>query len=226
MDPKEAGEDMVKGYHPVIARNAAGLPGPIQRLIASEPEYAEWVPSRLCTYTVESVTANRRSFAKGDGGQPLAFLYWGVAAGQEGQPSDSGGMTFRVLATNSSGLHRVMEVNAFPMDRVPISLKPLPGGEDQQFQLKLEGATIFFDGHPRPDSTLQVAPERQSAGYRGNNITVWQVDLNLSPATIAAMSGALRIQGTRGLAKLLNQSPIRLLGPVISGGTGEVLFSH
>lgn len=226
MEPKDAVEDMPKGHQPVLARYATGLPGAMQRLIGSEPEYADWVPATLCTYTVESLTANRRRFDKGDGGQPLAFLYWGIAASSEGTSSDSAGMTYRIFATNSSGLQRVMEVNAFPMQRVPILVKPLPGGEDQQYQLRLEGATIFFDGHPRQDSTLSVAPVRQSGSYRASTVSVWRIDVNVDPAQIAAMSGALRIQGKRGLAETLNRSPIRLLGPIVSGGSGQVLFNH
>src|SRR5512147_2431586 len=50
MEPKNAAEDLVRGYRVVAAREAKGLSPAISRLIADEPTYAEWIPSEVCTY--------------------------------------------------------------------------------------------------------------------------------------------------------------------------------
>jgi hypothetical protein len=226
MEPESATKDLTRGHRLIPAREATGLPEPVRRLITEEPEYAEWVPAELCTYVAEAVWTDNRRFDRGDGGQPIAFLYWGISATGNGAGVDTGRVALRVFATNSSGLQRIMEIQSVPIDRVNISVKPVPETDDLQYTLKLEGATILFDGHPRADSTLTVAARTQSGVFQGNNNSLWGVTMSFTPTTVSGMAGSLRITGKHGLAKALNRSPIRLLGAVFAGGKGEVAFSR
>jgi hypothetical protein len=228
MEPKTAAQDLARGQRPVLAREAAGLPPAVSRLIADETQYAEWAPAELCTYIAEAIWVDGRRFDRGDGGQPIAAVYWGVwAASSEAATPDSARVSLRVLATNSSGMQRAMEMRTVPIDRAQVEIRPVKESEeDSQFFLKLEGATITFIGHTRADSTLTTAARSRGAVYMGNNKALWGVTFSFQPGEVSGMAGALRIIGKRGLAKALDRSPIRLLSPSLSGGRGTVSFTR
>jgi len=103
----------------------------------------------------------------------------------------------------------------------------VPGGTEDRYELKVGKTLIMFEGHAAPDSTLLTAPVEESwvfAGTRGG--VVWRILAALQPTSTRALVGALRIQGKDDLAMALRASPIRLVGPIYSGGTGEILFSR
>jgi len=228
MEPTTATQDLARGYSLVPASDVSSLPSAIRGLITDEPQYATWTPAELCTYVAEAIWVDGRRFDRGDGGRPIAVLYWGVS----GASADDGGsdrgsrLSLRVVATNSSGLERAMRARQVPIDRVDIDLLPVKESEEEEFLLKLEGATITFIGHARQDSTLTLADRSRKGAYMGNNRTLWTVDLSFEPGKVEALSGALRITGKRGLAKALNRSPIRLLSPILSEGKGTVTFNR
>ena len=230
IEPGAAAKDLARGHRLVLAGEAKDLPAPLQRLVTEEPQYAGWAPAELCTYVAEAIWVDGRRFDRGDGGQPIAVLYWGISAASAEVGTGAGvpgELSLRVLATNSSGMRRAMEIRTVPIDRVQIEVLPIKeSNEDQEFLLKVEGATIVFIGHASPDSTLTVAERTRTGAYMGNNKAVWGVSFSFLPGQVDAMAGALRIVGKRGLAKLLDRSPIRLLGPILSEGRGTVHFTR
>jgi hypothetical protein len=119
-----------------------------------------------------------------------------------------------------------MEMRTVPIDLTQIEVRPVKESGDDQFLLKLEGATIVYIGRPRRDTTAAPTERTRTAAYMGNNRALWAVTFNFNPGAVAGMSGALRILGKRGLAKALDRSPIRLLSPMISGGQGTVTFTR
>jgi hypothetical protein len=227
MEPKTAAEGLARGQRLVLARDATGLPPALARVIRDEPQYGDWAPAELCTYIAEAFWVDGRRFDSGERGHPIAALYWGIGStSAEGSSTDRSGMSLRVLATNSGGMRRAMEMRRVPIDRVQIEVLPVKESTDEQYFLKLEGATIVFIGHTSPDSTLPKSERSRTATITGDNRTVWNVDFRFHPGEVAGMAGALRILGKRNLAKALDRSPIRLLSPVISGGRGTVTFTH
>lgn len=227
MDAESAADGLAKNHRVVHARDVSGLPPAISRLLSDEPEYADWVPAELCTYTAEAIWVDGRRFDRGNGNQPIAAVYWGIAAAnsEEGS-SDPGHLSLRYLGTNSSSLRRAMDTKTVPIDEVELKIIKVPESTDEELTLKLEGATITYVGRPRPDSSATPASQSRGAGYMGNNKTLWAVNIQFNPTAVSAMSGALRILGKRNLAKALDHSPIRLLSPMISGGKGSVAFTR
>lgn len=226
MEPKEAVNDLTRGYRVVLAREAPDLPPAIKRLIADEPNYGEWVPAEVCTYIADAISIENRRFDRGDGGQPIAAIYWGVAAASAEGGADLDWVSLRAFGSNSSGVQRAMGTRGVPIDRIQFDVKPVSESKDQEFVLKLNSATISYVGQPKPDSTGS-APQRVRTGvFVGNNRTVWTTRMVWNPAAVGGMSGAIRIVGKRGLAKVLNKSPIRLLGQAVIGGQGEITLSH
>ena len=101
----------------------------------------------------------------------------------------------------------------------------VPGSADDRYELKIGKTVILFDGHAAPDSTLGTAPVDQSwvfSASRGG--VVWRISAVLQPTLTRALVGALRIQGKDELATALRASPIRLVGPIYTGGRGQILF--
>lgn len=227
MEPKEAANDLTRGYRVVVAREAKGLLPAISRLISDEPTYADWIPSEVCTYIADAITVENRRFDRGDGGQPIAALYWGVAATSvEGGSSDFDQVSFRAFGSNSSGVQRNMATHGIPIDRIQFEVHPVSESTDQEYLIKLNGATISYAGRPKPDSTGQATEGTRVGAMTGNNRTIWTVRMVWSPSAVGGMSGALRVVGKRGLAKALNRSPIRLLSPAIMGGVGQITVSR
>jgi hypothetical protein len=117
-----------------------------------------------------------------------------------------------------------MEIERIRMERITIERGPVRDSDDERTRIKLGSSEIVFDGHPRPDSSLSAQPIRGLMALTGEVRQVWMVEAILKPTDVASLSGALRIQGKGGIAKILNRSPIRLLSVSSSGGSGELLF--
>lgn len=227
MEPKDAVDDLARGFRLVSAREAKGLSPAIARLITDEPAYAEWIPSEVCTYVAEAISLGNRRFDRGDGGQPIAVLYWGVAAASaEGGSTELDQVSLRSFGSNSSGLQQNMGTRGIPIDRIQFEVRPVPESSDQEYLLKLKSATISYSGQPRPDTAAQAAPRLRVGTLTGNNRALWTVRMEWTPTAVGGMSGALRVVGKRGLAKALNRSPIRLLSPAVIGGVGQVTLTR
>lgn len=225
MDQESASNKLAKDHRVVLARDASGLSPAIARLISDEPQYADWVPSEVCTYMAEAIWIEGRRFDRGNGNNPIAAIYWGVAAAAVNGAAGQSRMSLRYLGTNSSALKRAMDSRTVPIDEAELKIEPVKESTDEQITLKLEGATIVYIGKPRPDTAAVAQPRTQTGVYMGNNRALWTVNFEFIPSEVAAMSGALRIVGKRNLAKALDHSPIRLLSPMISGGKGTVAFT-
>ncbi|MEO8634165.1 MAG: hypothetical protein ABI587_02700 [Gemmatimonadales bacterium] len=222
MSPAAAGKDLVRGQRLTLARDAAGLPDAVRRVLADQPEFEAWVPSQLCVLYPEAIWVNKKRFDDGDGGAHLALAIWGVT-------STGGQATFsiRTLASNSAALKRAMEAELVPMDWANLSVNPISESEDERYILKLEGGVLTLEGLARTDSIdVENVPFPSQAALRGLNNTLWAVAIDLKPTRLGTLPGALRVQGKRGLAEALLNSPIRFVDKVIAGGTGEVRFSH
>ncbi|MFN8652716.1 MAG: hypothetical protein U0133_12475 [Gemmatimonadales bacterium] len=228
MEPKAAAEDLTRGYRVSAARESRTLLPAIARLISEEPTYADWVPSQLCLYLADGITLQNRRYDRGDAGQPIAVIYWSVSAAREdGADAGSGLVSFRSFGTNSSSLQQRMGNLGVPVDRIQLEVRPMSDSPDLNYIIKLSGAQVFYStGAPRPDSTRAATPLAATGVFNGNNRAVWTARLNYDPEALGHTSGALRVVGKRGLAKALNRSPIRLVGPAIIGGSGTVTLTR
>ena len=220
MSPEEAAKNLVRGQRLVLARDAAGLPDPVRRVVAEQPEFEGWVGSQLCVVYPEAIWVNNKRFDRGDGGTPLSVAMWGVSsAGGESE------FSIRTLATNSAPLKRAMEAELIPMERADIDLSPISESEDERYSFKFDGAQITLDARARTDSVnVENIPFPSRAALRGLNNSLWSVAIDLKPTRIGTMPGSLRVQGKHGLGNVLLRSPVRFVDKVIAGGTGEIRF--
>lgn len=224
-EPKEAGKELIAGRRPVPASSAEGIHPALKRAITDEPNFADWIPSELCTYTLASVTVGPKTYERGDKGVPLTISFWGIATTVDQAPWD-GEVFLKAAGSNSYALARAMQVERLPMEKISVELKPIRGNEEDQIQItKFNSATIQFTGHFNPDTTGAAVGERKIVGLLPGPIqSKWTSTISYQPEKIGTMAGSLQVFGTRGLAKLLNQSPIRLIGPAFTGGSGTAVY--
>jgi hypothetical protein len=224
LEPKEAAKELTGDLRPVTAATVPDLHPALKRAIADEPKYSDWTPAELCTYFVASVTVGGKSYERGDKNVPLALTYWGVAA-TRGEAAWDGTLFLRMLGSNSYSFVRSMQVAKLPMEKVNIDAREIRGNEeDRLYYIKFNGATIQLTGHFNPDSTGAPGTPRKVSGVIPGPIqTVWTTTLSYTPEKDGTMAGSLQVFGKRGMAKALNKSPIRLIGPALAGGSGQVL---
>lgn len=224
-EPKEAAKEVSAGYRVVPASAADELHPALKRAIADEPAYADWIPSEFCTYYLESVQVGEKRYERGDKNVPLAITFWGVAVA-EGEAGWNGRVFLKAAGSNSYSLARAMQVERLPMEKINVDLKAVPENkEDQVYFTKFNGATIQFTGHFNPDTTGAAVTERKIVGLLPGPIqSQWAAAINYKPEKIGTMAGSMQVFGKRGLAKQLNKSPIRLVGPAFTGGSGTAEY--
>lgn len=81
---------------------------------------------------------------------------------------------------------------------------------------------LVWDGRGGEDTTRlppAVTWQWQASGSHRRWLTG---ELRLKPATSAPMVGSLRVEGKDAMARALQASPIRYVGPSYEGGEGEL----
>lgn len=215
MHPDASNRDLPRGLTAAPASRVPGLPPALAGQIRDQPEFQEWTPAELCTLVADRLVAGDRQFERGDGGEPLILVWWVVsAAGQDGPVN-----AVRYLGTNSTRLKREMKASFIDLERVKAKLEPLPDSEDRRLRLELEGAVLFFDSHVSPDTIQVERSHRWHWVVPGSRNLLWSADASATPEASGGVVGALRIQGKRGLAAILADSPIRVFGPGFTGGS-------
>jgi hypothetical protein len=224
-EPKEAAKEVIAGYRIVSASAADDLHPALKRAIADEPAYANWVPSEFCTYYLESVQVGDKLYERGDKNVPLAITFWGVAIA-EGEAGWNGRVFLKAAGSNSYSLARAMQVQRLPMEKINVDLKAVPENqEDKIYYTKFNGATIQFTGHFNPDTTGAAVNERKIVGLLPGPIqSQWGATICYKPEKNGTMAGSMQVFGKRGVAKQLNKSPIRLIGPAFTGGSGTAEY--
>ncbi len=225
VEPDEAEKEMAGGFRPVAASAAAGVHPSITRTITEDPKFATWVPSQLCTWFVSSVTTEGKRYERGDKDLPLAITWWGVATAR-GEAAWEGRYWLRMAGSNSYPLVRLMQVAKLPMERVAIDHREIRGNElDRIYVTRFNRATIQLTGRFTPD-TVQASPEPSKfhGAVAGPFQSMWLSDITLNPEKSGNLSGSLQIFGGRGMAKILNKSPVRLIVSANSGGSGSAQF--
>lgn len=222
MHPDASRRDLPRGLTAAPASSVAGLHPAVDGVLQNQQEFQEWTPAELCTVVAGRLTAGDRQFERGDGGEPLILVWWVVSAVGPDGPANA----VRYLGTNSSGLKREMKANSLDLERVKAKMQPLPGTEDRRLRLELEGAVLFFDSHVTPD-TIQVKRDHHWHWVvSGSRNVLWSAEALAAPEASGGVAGALRIQGKRGLAAILADSPIRIFGPGFTGGSFSLRLSH
>jgi hypothetical protein len=201
-------------------------------VIADQPEFAAWTPSRLCLYYMETVDAGALGrVSKRDPGKAPMIGVWTLAA------ADGGGGARRDVAlrvfTNAGRLERAGEVNGLDVRKVRSTVGEIDSEDEAsaspigiRYQLKVGKTLLTWDGRRVSDSTRADGPmssEWRADGRRQGTVTA---RLTLTPVWTKAMVGSLRVEGDDDFAQAIKASPIRFVGPAVQGGGGELAFGR
>jgi hypothetical protein len=225
IDPKGANIDLPRGARPLPASQTPNLHPAVQRLISDEPQYAAWIPSVVCAYFFEAVVIGKDRISSNNPKNAPALLWWGVWSSSNIGTDTAGMYALRCLGSNQGKIEGLSEVgqSRVSMEDVDLLVSKVPDSQDDRYVLGYEKTIITFDGHPSGDS-LGGSELHQVWLADGTNSKVFRASIALRPAATHGLAGALRIQGKGELANALLASPIRLVGPVQSGGDGDIQF--
>jgi hypothetical protein len=191
------------------------------RIVQDEPRFAEWIPAMLCVGRFVAVAADGVPAGTMRDDQPMLLTLSALAAASPyGQDA---GWQLTSIGLHAGSLDRVAErawiANEEPRLRVRDGLE----GEDNEWELSLDGAKLIWSGHPT--GTSRVGTTRSmSFGYAGNRNSSWLVALRMAPTEEQGQVGALRVEGKHLLAQALKSSPIRAVGPLSRGGELTLSF--
>jgi hypothetical protein len=231
IDPQKLDVAIPSAARPLRADAIGDLEPVLRTVIASQPEFAAWTPSRLCLYYMETVDVGSLRVSERDPGKAPMIGVWALAAADVG-----GGARKDVvlrLFTNTGRLERAGQVNGLDLRTVRSTVRRIDNEDDAsappigiRYQLKIGKTLLTWDGRRVSDSTRAGGPistEWRADSRRRGAMTA---RLTLAPEWIKAMAGSLRVEGDDDFAEAIKASPIRFVGPAVQGGGGELAFGR
>lgn len=219
-DPELAGAVAPPATVLRTAERTEGLPEILTRIIQDEPRFAEWIPGVVCVGRFAAAAADGVPTARMEDGPPVLVTLSAVAA--ERPLGQEAGWLLTEIGLDAGRLDRTAAEAWIRTDDREMRLRQGLEGEDDQWELRLDGLRLYWQGHPGGE--FRVGSTRSmSFGYAGNRNSVWSVEVRTAPERTTPQFGSLRVEGKSPLAQLLKSSPIRSMGALEFGG--EMTFS-
>jgi hypothetical protein len=231
LDPaSEVLRELPTGYAPVAASQAGDLQRSLRDVVADQPEFASWSPSRLCFHAVDTIRTSEYTLGDRSGRHPQLVAIWTVtAAGPDGVAHD----VALDLFVNSQRLVRSARLAGQPVQEARLRVGKVPEEDengvpssDDRFEVKLGKTIVTWDGRLARDSAAVRAPLETAWAAMAARGALVKGRLILSPAASRAMVGSLKVDGKDRFAKALRSSPTRFAGPAYQGGGGSISFER
>jgi hypothetical protein len=207
--------DTYKDLHPVL-----------RRVVTEQPEYKSWSPSSLCFYYLTRVVGASKAIGgeKNPAKAPVLGI-WTVAGHRDG--SGPGDVVLDVRS-NDGDLRDAADHAGLDLENLSSSIGPVPREdgpprpEEHRYQIRFGKTMLVWDGRGGEDTTRTPPAVTWQWQASGSNRRWLTGELTLKPATSTPMLGSLRIEGNDAMARALQASPIRYVGPSYEGGEGEL----
>jgi hypothetical protein len=225
-EPDEVARLMPKGWTGAPATAVPDIPAPFRITMEENPRYAAWVPSRICLVAFGAVSVNGDETDDDSERKPMALAWWQVSAHPDSGTTVAPLIT--MLASNSYKVRNPLGRLGLALDDMGFEMGPNAKSQDPTqngFQVKLAGATLFWKGYLSIDSTLGTGRRTFEASV-GNQTRPWSASGWMEVAGASRVAGVVGVMGKSDLGKLLDQSPIRIMSPVGTGGTGDFSFDR
>lgn len=230
LDPATASKGLPPGFKLVSAGEAMDLHPALKTEVEAQPELKAWSPSHLCFYAVDTIQTHDYLLRDKSGKKTEVLGLWTVnAADPSGAKRD---VALLLLATNQRLIRSahlagqtMHEVEAKFGKAPELDLDGRPSG-DNRFQVKVGKTLLTWDGRQSDDSASasgSVAINWIASATAGGKAAG---RLTLEPQWAWPMIGALKVAGKDGLAKALQGSPARFVGPLYRGGAGEIRLAR
>jgi hypothetical protein len=223
VEPEAAGKELKSGFSLLAASQDSSLHPALQHLVRSQPEFASWIPSKVCLYYLDAVQVGKRRIAQRDARSYQLIGVWTLATTeQKGARSD---LVLDMYASRENLLSaaefaqvRLHEIRSAYYDR--------PDTTSDVYSVKIGKTQLTWAGRPVGDSTRVERPITEQWSVAGLRHGIQSAQLIVAPAWSRVVVGSLRVEGKGDLAKMLKASPIRFVGPLYRGGGGELRFSR
>ena len=225
-EPGELAKLMPKGWTGAPATAVPDIPAPFRITMEEDPRYAAWVPSRVCLVAFGAVSVNGDEADDDSERKPMALAWWQVSARPDSGTKVAPLIT--MLASNSYKVRNPLGRLGLALDDMGFEMGPKARSQDPTqngFQVKLAGATLFWKGYLSIDSTLGTGRRTFEASV-GNQTKPWSAIGWLEVAGGSRVAGVVGVMGKSDLGKMLDRSPIRIMSPVGTGGTGDFSFDR
>lgn len=220
VEPARAASLVGQGFVPVAAERLEGLHPAVAQLIEAETQYRTWIPAEICLLDAARLTSGSRSAS--EAGRPVTLGYSGVSAMPVG--GGTAGMRGTLFST-SGALRRLATDQLIHVDGVGYERGTVPDGIDERRVLKLDGATLSWDGRLL-DRVAAPEPRHSLLAVEGKRNRPLAVAIDVAGEWTRPAVGNFRVQGKSDLALALIGSPIRMFGPATGGGTTTFEFSR
>lgn len=221
VEPGMAAKELRDGFVLVKASNDKSLHPALRRVLEAQPEFASWTPSALCLYYVDAVDIGRQRITEKRKAQLLGV--WTLATVEQGSGQR------RDLAldffTGRGHLARAAEITHVRLHEAESAVSQVAESSDSEYDVKIGKTRVIWKGRAVGDSARRNEPVDESWLVDGTSGKAWTVHLTLRAAWSRDVVGVLSVEGKDALAKALKGSPIRFVGPLYRGGSGELRFS-
>jgi hypothetical protein len=231
VDPQLAAKNLPAGLRVVTAGEAADLHPALKSEIEAQPELGTWSPSHLCFYSVDTIQTDEYVLADKHGRKSQLLALWTVSAAEAGSGKKRD--IALLMLTNSSRLVRSGRLAGQTLHEVKATLGLVPevdeNGEpskDNRFQVKVGKTLVTWDGRHASDSAAASGSVAIAWAARANAPSKGRGSLTLAPVWASPMVGALKVEGKDDLATALQGSPLRFVGPLYRGGSGEIRLTR
>ncbi len=221
-DPALAAEVVPAGTRLRAAQETEGLPPVLIRIMQDEPRFAAWIPGTVCLGLFSDVASDGVPVGHMDGDQPI-FLALSALAVHDPLGLSGPQWLLTEIGIDAGRLDRSAEASGIPTKSRDFRPRKGVEGEDDKWDLALDGVKLAWSGHASGDSRVG-STRTMSFGYAGNRNSPWLVDLRAVPEREQSQVGALRIEGKGPLAQALKSSPIRMVGALELGGELTLTF--
>lgn len=225
MAPEAAEKQLDEGYRAVPAASATSLHPALQREVASNATYAQWVPSRVCTIESKFMAVGERLAEPDEKQQREVVGYWGIAATRTDSAPHYDRWFAVHLWANDWHVERYTESSYIPVDLFKRALDSVPETTRHHYEVRIGKTILSWDGQlVGRDSTALQTPAPTTLIFDGQRGTRWIAEVTTQLQWQRLLPGVFRVQGKDDLAEALQASPIRMFGPMAWGGDARVAF--
>lgn len=206
-----------------LRANAVGmsLHPALATVVAGQPEYATWVPARVCVYRFGAANIGGTEIVAKPG--QAETIGWVSIGGRVAANQPDGSMVTTQFFTGGTKAQKASETGRPELKRLKISVGPAPRSQETRAILEFGKTRLIWDGHPASDSTALGSPVVQhwARPVRGGAVLArWQ----LNATQQRSMVGAVIVEGKDRFAQAIRKSPIRYVGPMYQGGNATLSF--
>jgi hypothetical protein len=224
VEPESAAKKQREGFLLLTAGEDSLLHSALDQVVRQQPEFASWVPSRVCFYFLDAVDIGKRRVIERDRRSYQMIGVWTLAA-REREGSARRDIVLDMYASRA-GLLRAAEVAQVRIHEAHSVVSEQADTTFDSYSVKAGKSLLVWHGRPARDSTRIEHSIEESWSVNGLRPSIRTARLVLKPAWSWPLVGSLRVEGKGDLAKALKASPIRFVGPLYRGGAGELRFAR